>query len=207
MATLRERIVIYLQNYPGSTDREITDALNGHSAPQQPVNQTCHKLENTGILIRRKRPDGLIGNYLTSNASTFAISQKPLVNQKAVDDHLTEGNVKKTLEKWLVNQGWQVQVAWGHSHGIDIDAKRGMQRWVIEVKGGGSLQPMRVNYFLGVLGEVLQRMDDPDASYSIAFPDMQQFRNLWDRLPSLAKKRTQITALFVDGEGNIDRIV
>jgi len=29
---------------------------------------------------------------------------------------------------------------------------------------------MRVNYFLGVLGETLQRMDDAQAKYSIALP-------------------------------------
>ena len=54
-----------------------------------------------------------------------------------------------------------------------------------------------VNYFLAVLGETLQRMDDRDARYSIAFPDMPQYRRLWGRLPELAKRRTRITALLV----------
>lgn len=57
---------------------------------------------------------------------------------------------------------------------------------------------MRVNYFLAILGELLQRMDDPNAKYSIALPDFPQFRRLWNRLPELAKVRTGITALFVD---------
>lgn len=56
---------------------------------------------------------------------------------------------------------------------------------------------MRVAYFLGVLGEVLCRMTDPDAKYSIAIPDVPQFRNLWRRLPAEAKSRTRIAALFV----------
>ena len=71
------------------------------------------------------------------------------------------------------------------------------------MKGGGSLDPMRVNYFLAVLGEALQRMDDPAARYSIALPDMKQFRGLWSRLPALAKTRTQITALFVAPSGDV----
>ena len=37
---------------------------------------------------------------------------------------------------------------------------------------------MRVNYLISMLGETLQRMDDPDAKYSIAIPDVQQFREL-----------------------------
>lgn len=60
---------------------------------------------------------------------------------------------------------------------------------------------MRVNYFLGILGETLQRMADEEAKYSIALPDVPQFRGLWSRLPELAKSRTTITALFVSPEG------
>ena len=101
-------------------------------------------------------------------------------------------------------QGWLVKVAWAKAHGIDLHARRGDERWIIEAKGGGSLDPMRVNYFLGVLGETLQRMDDPKAAYSIALPDLKQFRNLWSRLPILAKQRTKITALFVGEDGRVE---
>jgi hypothetical protein len=80
------------------------------------------------------------------------------------------------------------------------------QRWIIEAKGCGSLNPMRVNYFLSILGELLQRMDDPDAHYSIALPDMKQFRGLWQRLPQLAKARTTISALFVDSHGTVEEV-
>lgn len=65
---------------------------------------------------------------------------------------------------------------------------------------------MNVNYFLTILGEILQRMEDPYAKYSIALPDIQQFRNLWDRLPLLAKVRTGITALFVDENGEATEV-
>ena len=45
-----------------------------------------------------------------------------------------------------------------------------------------------VNYFLAVLGELLQKMDEQACRYSIALPDLPQFRGLWDRLPREAKK-------------------
>ena len=89
---------------------------------------------------------------------------------------------------------------------MDVVANRGRKRWVIEVKGIGSRSAMRVNYFIGILGETLQRMEDPTARYSIALPDISQFRGLWERLPYLAKKRTGITALFVDAQGNVREI-
>jgi hypothetical protein len=65
---------------------------------------------------------------------------------------------------------------------------------------------MRVNYFVVILGEVLQRMENPAARYSIALPDMRQFRGLWARLPSLAKKRLGITALFVGEDGEVEEV-
>jgi len=85
---------------------------------------------------------------------------------------LSEDELKQILEHWLQSTGWETQIAWGKTQGIDIDAKRGDERWIIEVKGPGSRQPMRVNYFIGILGETLQRMADPKAEYSIALPDL-----------------------------------
>jgi hypothetical protein len=101
------------------------------------------------------------------------------------------------LNVWLSQNGWKTKIAWGHQQGVDIITEKDNHHWIIEVKGIGSRQPMRVNYFSSILGETLQRMDDPDADYSIALPDIQQYRNLWNRLPKLAKQRTQISILFV----------
>ena len=203
MSTLTEQIVRLLDHNPGLTDREITDQLRGHSFSQQPINQRCHALKDKGVLVRQTRHDGLIGNYLASIGINYIAPKKVEIDHKSKDDNLSEDDVKHFLEKWLVGEGWQVQIAWGHSQGVDIEARKGTEHWLIEAKGSGSLHPMRVNYFLSVIGESLQHMSDPDASYSIAFPDLQQFRNLWGRLPALAKSRTQISALFVEKDGNV----
>jgi hypothetical protein len=116
---------------------------------------------------------------------------------------LTEDDLKQKLQVWLEAAGWRVQVFWGRERGIDIEAQRDGHRWVIEAKGCGSLNAMRVNYFLAILGELLQRMNDPKACYSLALPDLKQFRGLWRRLPGLAKSRTTITALFVTPSGEV----
>ena len=130
--------------------------------------------------------------------------QEPTTGELGV---LDEDGVKRHLKAWLDAQGLgPVTVAWGHARGVDITAKhRDGRRWLIEVKGPGSRPEMRVNYFLAILGEALQRMDDPSAAYSIAFPDLPQFRGLWDRLPGLAKERTGITALFVTASGSVSQ--
>jgi hypothetical protein len=116
---------------------------------------------------------------------------------------LEEDQAKILLTNWLEQGGWSVESAMGHVHGADIIALKNGKKWIIEVKGCGSRQPMRVNYFQAVLGEELQRMDDEETHYSIAVPDMDQYEKLWANLPSLAKQRTQISILFVDETGKV----
>lgn len=205
MPTLKEQIVDLLERSPGLTDREITNVLKGASAPQQPANIACRELVTKGVIDRRKRHDGLIGNALLDKSRmvtrprTIARSQR----QEISADDLSEDEVKSFLAKWLEDNGWQVEIAWGKARGVDVHARKDRQNWFIEVKGCGSRQAMRVNYFLAILGETLQRMSDPDAKYSIVLPDMPQFRGLWERLPMLAKERTKITAIFVTRSGEV----
>jgi hypothetical protein len=99
--------------------------------------------------------------------------------------------------------GWQVQSIWGRAAAIDFEAQRDAQRWMIAAKGSSSFDAVRVNYFLAILGELLQRMTDADARYSIALPDMKQLHRFWPTLPSIAKARTEVTALFVAPSGEV----
>lgn len=114
---------------------------------------------------------------------------------------MTEDEVKNRIHQWLTNKGWCVSMSMGHAPGIDIDARRDTERWIIEAKGIGSRSQMRRNYFYSVLGNTLNRMADQTAKYSIAFPDIMQYRNMWSRFPQLAKERTEITILFVAENG------
>ncbi len=209
MTTLKEHIAQLLAHSPGLTDREITDRLRGRDARQQPINAVCRELAKGRLLDRRRRNDGLLGNYPTG-VSSVAGSRSLRSRSSAVDTRarteagkLGEDEVKEALVQWLARDGWTSKVAWGRQRGIDIEATRGGERWIIEVKGCGSRDAMRVNYFLAILGETLQRMDREDACYSIAFPNMGQYRRLWSRLPALAKARTRISALFVEDASTI----
>jgi hypothetical protein len=202
MPPLVDDLIKLVNESPGMTDRELTDALKGKGVHPSQANQEARHLEQKGLLVRRPRNDGFIGNYPSAPEEDAArIPEKPQIIRTA--EGLSEDEVKAHLATWLQAQGWEAIVAWGKSRGVDILATQGEQRWIIEVKGLGSLQPMRVNYFISMLGETLQRMADPEAKYSIAMPDIAQFRGLWKRLPQLAKQRTQITALFVTSEGAV----
>lgn len=203
MTTFGGRLLKEIQSNPGLTDRELTTAMKGRKADQQHVNQEARFLERKGAISRRRRNDGLIGNYPLDHAAAHVdIPQQYEV--KKTENGLSEDELKSHLVAWLKKRGWETTVAWGKARGIDIDAKRKAERWIIEVKGIGTLSAMRVNYFIGMLGETLQRMNDDNAAYSIALPDIAQFRNLWARLPSLAKQRTKISVLFVSVDGSIN---
>lgn len=93
--------------------------------------------------------------------------------------------------------GWQVDLRRGRVHGIDIDARRGDERMVIEAKGEGSGDAMRVNYFLGALGELLQRMDSPDARYGLAISAHRQFVGLIVRLPFWVRTHLNLHFMLV----------
>jgi hypothetical protein len=228
MVSLKEQIINLLNQKPGLTDREITDILFGPDKPPQNVNQTCRNLGSQGIILRQLRDDNKIGNFPTAVAPKIDTDKKPKEPEKPKKpkktekpkkpkkpekptkkqtkvkiDALPKDKIKKVLVKRLKSKGWSTKVAKGHAKGADIDAKKGKKRWIIEVKGPGSRQPMRVNYFLSILGEILQRMDDPKAKYSIALPDLKQYRGLWKKLPKVAKERIKISIIFVDKNGKI----
>ena len=77
-----------------------------------------------------------------------------------MENFLSEEEVKHFINDYYTMLGYHTTVAWGHSRGADIIAQIDNECIVIEVKGCGSRQPMRVNYFLAILGEILQRMDN-----------------------------------------------
>ena len=136
-----------------------------------------------GMLIRRKREDGLIGNWINDEYLNTGISET-----LGPDDEISDKKIKQILDAYLKSQGWKTQIAWGFTHGVDIEATFNRLRWIIEVKGSETINLLPVNTFVSVIGEVIQRMDDPECKYSIALPDIKQFRRLWFRLPGLAKE-------------------
>ena len=209
LPTIKEKILTALQMGSGLTDRELTDLLFAETVGQQKVNQAARSLEQQHTLVRRERADGKIGNFLVEGQplSDFEGDKKVKQSNKATEKlGMSEDEVKQKLKEWLESDGWEVRVKWGHARGIDIDATRGEERWIIEAKGSGSRTEMRNNYFLGVLGETLQRMNEESASFSVAFPDLQKFRRLWAELPTVVKVKLKMTALFVGVDG-IDHVV
>jgi hypothetical protein len=62
MQTLSETILAIVPRRPGIADPELAFAIYGRRQ-QQLVNGECRHLASAGRVVRRVRPDGIIGNY------------------------------------------------------------------------------------------------------------------------------------------------
>jgi hypothetical protein len=143
------------------------------------------------------------GEYVLANAaavpaggSTGPGPRSPVPASDRGRAALTEDEVKQGAKEYLEAAGFRVTVARGRQRGIDIRAVSGAEVMLLEAKGSAVNPPQQVNYLLGALGELLQRMSDPAATYGLALPDSRQYRGLAARLPALTW-RQRLTVLFV----------
>lgn len=148
--TLAERIIGALEQADGPlTDAQLAAALKvGH----QTVNQTCHTLEKHGVLTRQQFVGSSIRNVLTG----VPLPAKPQPAESS-GQLLAEDEVKTAVRDHLEGRGYVVKVAWGHEPGIDIDAIGPGDNLLIEAKGEAVSKPQQANYFVGALGELVQR--------------------------------------------------
>lgn len=188
-----ERIIAELERASRPlADAELADVLG---LRHQAVNQTCRSLERQGRIRRLQTVGAPIRNALL--AAPVGPEAAGAVIPTPSARLLTEDEVKAAVQDDLVARGYDVEVAWGRSRGVDIVARRNDERLLLEAKGEAANPPQQVNYFLGAIGELVQRLDDPDARYGLALPDHRQYRGLATRLPRLAWTRLHLVVVFV----------
>lgn len=177
---------------------------------RQSVNQLTNRLARDGQIRRHPGRDGKLVNELADpTASPTAVPAEPTPFRGAPGSHLAEDRVKTAVKDYLEASGHTVTVRWGRLRGIDIEAHGPDGRWIIEAKGGAPPGAQQVNYFLGALGELVQRSSDEHARYGLALPDVPQYRGLVNRLPALARRRLNLTVFFVtetDGRLTLEEI-
>ena len=197
MAPLADRIVAKLKVQARALDDDELAAYLG--VIRQAVNQACRRLEREGIVERYVGANNKIVNRLRSSEAREVVASPRASPLARPDDGtlLSEDEVKEAVKGHLEAQGFEVTVAWARTRGADIVATRPGCRLVLEAKGEVLLQPQQVNYFLGALGELVQRMDDPDSAYGLALPDNRQYRGVVSRLPSFARDRLGLRVFFV----------
>jgi hypothetical protein len=213
MATYAERIlrIISTSAHPLDDD-EIAQRMG---IVRQNVNQICRRLEAEGLVRRVVGPTGKIVNRSIGPAEAGTETPAPAPpsppsstgSDAIATSLLTEDDVKRCVATYLRSRGLHVEVKWGRDRGIDILASGAAERWVVEAKGAVASDQQQGNYFLGALGELVQRMDDPDARYALALPDNRRYRGLVARLPELARMRFNLTILFVSDDGQVTEVL
>lgn len=167
---------------------------------RQAVNQACHRLEAQGLVRRYVGANNKIVNELADGtarpASMPTETARPAPSPSATGHPISEDEVKAAVRDFLTTRGLHVEVRWGRDRGVDITASGPNERWVIEAKGEVFSPQQQGNYFLGALGELIQRMDDPTARYALALPDTPRCRGLVHRLPGLARQRLGLTVFL-----------
>lgn len=174
---------------------------------RQAVNQACRRLEAQGLLRRDIGPNHKIVNSIVDDATRPGPTSVDPVRTGSVPPSagqpISEDAVKAAVRDFLAAQGLHVEVRWGRDRGVDITATGPNERWIIEAKGEVVSPQQQGNYFLGALGELVQRMDDPHARYALALPDTARCRGLVRRLPGLARQRLSLTVFFVHRDGTV----
>lgn len=194
MTTLAERILVSLRSAGVDLDDDELAARLG--VVRQAINQAARRLEAQKQLTRYVGSSGKLVNRLAAGGTPDRLPVQQLAPAPRSSGHLTEDEVKQAVKSYLEARGYEVSVAWGRARGVDIDARCATGRILIEAKGAVSLQPQQVNYFLGALGELVQRMSDDTATYALALPDNSQYRGLVSRLPPLARERLRLVVYF-----------
>jgi len=150
-----------------------------------------------------KRADGKLANRLAARPTDtpFETVTAPALDSNA---RITEDDVKRAVSGHLESEGYQVKVMWGKLRGIDIEARRGRELLIIEAKAevfGPRKDQQQGSYFLQALGELVQRMNDPNATFGLALPDNRRYRGLVARLPTVAMQRLQLAIHFAKRVG------
>lgn len=165
---------------------------------RQQVNQSARLLRDKGVIRRVEGHDGKLINMIADKSGEAIADSLASKKAEMPGEYISEDEIKQAVADHLRAEGWAVEVAWGRQQGIDIEAHRRKERLVIEAKGEVALQPQQHNYFVGALGELVQRFDDPNARYGLALPNHRQYHGLVDRLPDEAKKVLNFVVYWVE---------
>lgn len=95
---------------------------------------------------------------------------------------LDEDTVKTSVADFLRSRGYTVSVGKKRERGADMRATKDGLKLIVEAKGEGSRSEMFNNFFISILGEVLQRMNEQAAEYGIALPAHRKYARLIEEL-------------------------
>ena len=196
MATIRDQIILYLQDHPEGVDDDMLAQALALKQRQQ-ANSRCRELEREGFVSRRV-VNGKIRNFWV-DSKQVPLKQTEGPKKATLNSDLGrtkhwfwEGNVQAQVVKYLVAQQFLIRSVAdtaSHQHGVDIIAERdGRQLW-ISVKGypqgTEKTRPTTQagHWFKNVVFDMLAyRGENKSIKLGIALPDFPRYRSLAARI-------------------------
>lgn len=211
--TIQERIVQHLASHPeGADDDALTLALS--LAQRQQANQRCRRLEQFGIVTRR-RVDGKIRNFLNPDAVLGEAIGSPsaLVVEVAEKPWFWEGHVQSAVIHYFQSRGYQIKSAANTATkepGKDVIAvsPSGETLW-ISAKGypAGTIKTnprtQARHWFAHALFDlILWRGEDSGVALGLALPHKETYRRLASRV-SWFLSHTRNCIYWVSEDGSV----
>ena len=113
-----------------------------------------------------------------------------------------EGFIQNTLESYFDKKGFIVEsIPYTDYAGIHMETG---EKWRIEAKGFTS--NVGLDFRTG-LGQLIQRMDDPNANYGIAIPNIPSYIRQVEQIRPWVRKKFELHVLVVSEEGDVQHLL
>ena len=109
-----------------------------------------------------------------------------------------EGFVQMAIEKYFKDRGYRI-IQEGYTDLVCVYEETG-RKWVVEAKG--KTTSIGLDFRTG-LGQLVQRMNNPEINYAIAVPKIDQFINQCSQLSKWVRTSLNIHLLFIDDQGKV----
>jgi hypothetical protein len=189
--TIQDRILAYLAGHPEGVDDDALAAALNLRARQQ-ANQRCRRMENFGIVSRRK-VNGKIRNFLNAAPAPATQGMESSMSDPVEQPWYWEGNVQAAVVSHLKSARYWIKSTANTAtkeQGKDIVAVAppGSTLWVSAKgypKGTVRTNPRTQarHWFAHALFDlILWRGQDERAALAVALPDQVTYRNLSARI-------------------------
>lgn len=115
-----------------------------------------------------------------------------------MDEFPSEAFVQKSVERYFKNQGFSILEKIPY---LDVHAKKEDEEWRVECKGKTSVIGLDLDTGIG---QILRRMNDENANYAVAIPDIPGFRNATARLPKRVRRILNLHWIWVKENGEVE---
>lgn len=117
-------------------------------------------------------------------------------------DFPNEGFVQNTIESYFDKKGFiKESIPYTDYAGVHMETR---EKWRVEAKG--LTGNVGLDFRTG-LGQLIQRMDDPNANYGIAIPNIPSYLRQVEQIKPWVREKIQLHILVINEDGGVYHIL